>query len=314
MRLRERIAGYDRARHGVHLLRTPEVIADPSVYIDAIAELGPLFFDEVGAMWVCSGYAEAVEILRGHRTFSSVREHDQGAFEELGLHASASLSTMVHEQMLFMDPPQHNAVRSALAEQFTGTRVRSRENDLRQMATRALEDLPRNGVLDLVVDFAAKLPCALVAQLLGMPGREAELTRWAEAYERLLGSLSALPAAPDSEVDAVLADALAVLQNEARSRLRTPGDDVISSLTAPLVGRSPTDDELFAVAANCIVLVGGGYQTLTHLVTSALLAVHDDPSWRSVCVRPPSTSHQLSQRSCGSTGRASTSRAKPPPM
>lgn len=86
MRLRERPAGYDRARHGVHLLRTPEVIADPSVYIDAIAELGPLFFDEVGGMWVCSGYAEAVEILRDHRTFSSVREHDQDAFQELGLH------------------------------------------------------------------------------------------------------------------------------------------------------------------------------------------------------------------------------------
>ncbi|MCZ0972185.1 amino acid adenylation domain-containing protein [Streptomyces albulus] len=278
MRLRERPAGYDRARHGVHLLRTPEVIADPSVYIDAIAELGPLFFDEVGGMWVCSGYAEAVEILRDHRTFSSVREHDQDAFQELGLHASASLSTMVHEQMLFMDPPQHKAIRSALAEQFTGTRVRSRENDLRHIAARALEELPRAGVLDLVADFAAKLPSALVAQLLGMPGREAELTRWAEAYERLLGSLSALPAAPDREVDAVLTDALSVLQNEARSRLHAPGDDVISSLTAPLVDRSPTGEELFAVAANCIVLVGGGYQTLTHLVTSALLALHDDPS------------------------------------
>ncbi|GAB3500443.1 amino acid adenylation domain-containing protein [Amycolatopsis cihanbeyliensis] len=277
MRPHERPAGYDRARHGIHLLRTPEIIADPSVYIDAIADLGPLFFDEVGAMWVCSGYAEAVEILRNHRTFSSVREHDQGTFQELGLHTSANLSTMVHEQMLFMDPPQHKAIRTALAEQVSGTRVRSRENDLRQIAARALDDLPSKGVFDLVGDFAAKLPCALVAQLLGMEGREAELTRWAEAYERLLGSLSALPATPDPEVDAVLGDALAVLQNEARSRLRAPGGDVISSLTAPLLGREPTDGELFAVAANCIVLVGGGYQTLTHLVTSALLTLHDDP-------------------------------------
>ncbi|MFE6690615.1 amino acid adenylation domain-containing protein [Streptomyces sp. NPDC057743] len=261
----------------MHLLRSPEVIADPSRYIDAIAELGPLFFDEVGSVWVCSGYAEAVEILRDHRRFSSVREHDRTALRERGLHASAALSAMVHEQMLFLDPPHHSAIRSALAGQFSGKRIKSREGELRRIAARIVEGLPAEGVLDLVGDFAAQLPAALVALLLGMPGREAELTRWAEAYERLLGSLSALPSTPDPQVDQDLADALSVLQQEAKSRLCDPGDDVISSLTAPLAGRTPSDEELFAIAANCIVLVGG-YQTLTHLVTSTLLALHDNPA------------------------------------
>ncbi|MGW7520518.1 amino acid adenylation domain-containing protein [Streptomyces sp. NPDC054796] len=280
MHLPERPAGYDRARHGVHLLRSPEVIADPSVYIDAIAELGPLFFDEVGSVWVCSGYAEAVEILRDHSRFSSVREHDHAALRERGLHASAALSAMVHEQMLFLDPPRHSAVRSALAGQFSGKRMKSRESDLRRIADRALEGLPAEGVLDLVGDFAAKLPAALVALLLGMPGREEDLTRWAEAYERLLGGLSALQAPPDPQVDRDLTEALSVLRQEAQNRLHTPGDDVISSLTAPLADRTPSDEELFAIAANCVVLVGGGYQTLPHLVTSALLALHDDPACR----------------------------------
>ncbi|GAA2618253.1 amino acid adenylation domain-containing protein [Streptomyces axinellae] len=278
MHLPERPAGYDRARHGVHLLSSPEVIADPSIYIGAIAELGPLFFDEVGSVWVCSGYTEAVEILRDHDRFSSVREHDHAALRERGLHTSAALSAMVHEQMLFLDPPQHSTIRSALAGQFSGKRIRNREDGLRQIADRALEDLPTQGVLDLVGDFAAKLPPALVAFLLGMPGREEDLTRWAEAYERLLGNLSALQAPPDPQVDQDLTEALSALQQEAQDRLHAPGDDVISSLTAPLGDRTPSDDELFAIAANCIVLVGGGYQTLPHLITSALLALHDDPA------------------------------------
>ncbi|WP_432069156.1 amino acid adenylation domain-containing protein [Streptomyces sp. AA1529] len=278
MHLPERPAGYDRARHGVHLLRSPEVIADPSVYIDAIAELGPLFYDEVGSVWVCSGYAQAVEILRDHSRFSSVREYDHAALRERGLHTSAALSAMVHEQMLFLDPPQHSAVRSTLAGQFSGKRIKSRESDLRAIADRALEGLPAEGVLDLVDDFAAKLPATLVAYLLGMPGREDDLTRWAEAYERLLGNLSALQAPSDPQVERDLTEALSVLQQEAQDRLRAPGTDVISSLTTPLADRTPSEEELFAIAANCIVLVGGGYQTLPHLVTSALLALHDDPA------------------------------------
>ncbi|MEV0280722.1 amino acid adenylation domain-containing protein [Streptomyces sp. NPDC050610] len=272
--------GYDRARHGVHLLKSADTIADPTRYIDAITELGPLFFDEVGSVWVCSGYAEAVEILRDHERFSSVREHAPHALRARGLHASAHLSAMVHEQMLFLDPPRHHAIRSALAGQFSGPRVKSREDDLRDIVTSVLHTLPGHGTVDLVEDFAAKLPSALVAYLFGMPGQEAELTRWAEAYERFLGSLAALPAAPDAEVDQTLAQALDTLEQEARRRLEHPGDDVISALTAPLSGRTPTEEEVRAVAANGIVLVGGGYQTLTHLVTSALLALHHDPERR----------------------------------
>ncbi|MFE7114381.1 amino acid adenylation domain-containing protein [Streptomyces sp. NPDC057654] len=272
--------GYDRTRHGVHLLQSADVIADPTRYINAITELGPLFFDEVGSVWVCSGYAEAVEILRDHERFSSVREHTPHALRARGLHASAHLSAMVHEQMLFLDPPRHHAIRSALAGQFSGPRVKSREDDLRSIVTSTLHTLPEQGAFDLVEDYAAKLPSALVAYLFAMPGREAELTRWAEAYERFLGSLAALPAAPDAEVDQTLAQALNALEQEARHRIGHPGDDVISALTAPLADRTPTEEEVLAVAANGIVLVGGGYQTLTHLVTSALLALHHDPERR----------------------------------
>ncbi|GAA2693212.1 amino acid adenylation domain-containing protein [Streptomyces lunalinharesii] len=296
MQLRERLAGYDRARHGVHLLRSPQVIAAPSLYIDAIAELGPVFFDEVGSVWVVSGYAEAVEVLRDHQRFSSVREHQHARFSERGLHTSATLSAMVHEQMLFLDPPRHGPLRSAMAGQFSGRTMKSRESALREIARRTVARLPAGGDIDLVGDFAAKLPSALVAFLLGMPAREAELTRWAEAYERLLGSLSALPATPDPEVDRALTEALERLQEEARLRLKEPGDDLITSLVSPLAGTSPGDEELFAVAANCIVLVGGGYQTLTHLVTQTLLALHHHPdSQQQVRTQPELISAAVSE-------------------
>lgn len=97
---------YDRSRHGTHNLSLPSVIADPTGYIDAIAELGPLFFDEVGKVWVCSGYRESTAVLKDHRRFSSARSHEPQMLAERGLGTAAGVAGMVLEQMLFVDPPK----------------------------------------------------------------------------------------------------------------------------------------------------------------------------------------------------------------
>ncbi|MFF3445275.1 amino acid adenylation domain-containing protein [Streptosporangium sp. NPDC002721] len=256
-------------------MKRPEVIADPSSYIRAIAEVGPLFFDEVGRVWVCSGYAEADEILRDHRRFSSVREHGAGALRASGLRTSSSVGEMVREQILFQDPPRHTEIRSSFGDQFSRTRLNEREPALKEIAERLVGDLPAEGEIDLIADFAARLPPALMAFLLGMPGQEERINRWAEAYERLLGSLSALPHIGDTEAEAVLSEALAGFEKEARLRLDAPGDDVISTMVS---GLAESDDRaLFSIAANCVVMVGGGYQTLTHLVSTGLLLLHRHP-------------------------------------
>jgi amino acid adenylation domain-containing protein len=277
MSIRQQYAAYSRKRHGIHNLGRPEVIADPRVYIDAIAELGPLFYDEVGSVWVCSGYAETAQILGDHRRFSSARSHNSDQLNKRGLGTVASITDMIYEQMLFVDPPKHTEIRGLIREQFTNSRVRSRDDAMKAIVDRILTELPRGGTVDLVADFAGRLPSALVAHLLGMEGREERLTRWADAYERLLGSLSTLPHVRDQEVKTVLAEAMSGFREEALKRLISPGDDIISSMVSGFRDGPPTEEELFSIAANCIVLVGGGYQTLTHLVTTGLLLLHDHP-------------------------------------
>ncbi|GAB2987881.1 amino acid adenylation domain-containing protein [Saccharothrix stipae] len=267
-------SGYDRARHGTHNLGRAAVVADPLIYIDAVAELGPLFYDQVGGVWVCTGHAESARVLTDHKRFSSARTRKASTLDERGLAAASSAAHIVSEQMLFMDPPDHTAIRSRIREQFTKAQIRARDEVMRRMVDETLADLPGEGVVDLVADYAAKLPAKLVAHLLGMTGDEELLTRWADAYERLLGSLSSLPDVRDREVVTVLDEAVAGFRDQARRRMADPGDDLISALVEGIDG---TDDELFSVAANCIVLVGGGYQTLTHLVTTGLLQLHDHP-------------------------------------
>ncbi|WAL98653.1 amino acid adenylation domain-containing protein [Streptomyces sp. Je 1-369] len=295
-------AGYDRARHGIHNLRRAEVIADPGLYWRAISELPPVFYDEVGGVWVCAGYAESVEILANHRAFSSARHHSPDDLAARGMSGIVPTAEMLSAQFLFNDPPDHTRIRNALRAEFSPAGLQRHDPDLRAIADRALDALPDAGTIDLVRDFAERLPEHLMTHLLGMRGRGAELTEWADAYERLLSSVSTFPSRADLETVPLLDKALAGLRELAAERLAAPGDDLVSVLATalrddfaadPAKGpeegseegsgeRSgepcePSAELLQLVAANALVLVAGGYQTLTHLVSSGLLLLAEHP-------------------------------------
>ncbi|MFD7406594.1 amino acid adenylation domain-containing protein [Streptomyces sp. NPDC059866] len=277
-------AGYDRARHGIHNLRRAEVIADPRNYWEAISELPPVFYDEVGGVWVCSGYAESVEILANHRAFSSARHHAPADLAARGMSSIAPIAEMLSAQFLFNDPPEHTRIRNALRGEFSPASLRRHDPALRKIADEVLDTLPEAGTIDLVRDFAERLPEHLMTYLLGMTGRGAELTEWADSYERLLSSVSTFPSRADLETIPLLDKALDGLRRLAAERLAAPGDDLVTTLATALrddfdAGPSgePPAELLQLVAANAMVLVAGGYQTLTHLVSTGLLLLAEHP-------------------------------------
>jgi amino acid adenylation domain-containing protein len=274
--------GYDRARHGVHNLQRPEVVADPRRYLDAIAALPPVFYDEVGGVWVCQGYAEAADILAGHRLFSSARHHSAAELRRRGLGRVAAIADMLSAQMLFSDPPEQARIRRSMSAQFQGAGLRQREAGLRALAADRLARLPAAGTVDLVTDFAEPLATGLITHLLRMEDQAERLCRWAGAYETLLGSLSTFPHLGDQSVLPALEDGLASFRELARERLAEPGDDPVSALAAALAepgqDRPDSTDRLDVIAANCLVLAAGGYQTLTHLVSRGLLLLAEHPA------------------------------------
>lgn len=274
-------AAYDRAKHGTHNLYRPEIISEPQLYTEAIRELGPVFYDEVGRVWVCSGYAESLRILTDHQVFTAARLPATGELRQRSLRDGAGAADLLAEQMLFNDPPEHSALRSALAEEFTPAAVRRFTESAADIVDTALDLLPNSGEIDLVTDFAARLSSPLVARLLGVPDKEDEITRWAAAYETLLGSVSSLPDVRDSEILTTLSEAMEAFTALAAARVPGSGPDLVSALVRGVAAADDRNDEweavLRRVAANCIVVAGGGYQTLTHLVTTGLVHLAHAP-------------------------------------
>lgn len=282
------IERYNRSKHGTHHLLTAAAIADPRSYIDRIAELPPLFYDQIGAIWVCSGYDESVKILSDSRTFSSARIRPAAELDGRGHGDLAAIADLLSAQLLFSDPPHHTRVRGALRGQFSPASVNRRHILMRQMAQEMLGNLPENGRLDLIEEFADPLSAKLIGDLLGMTHRAADLRTWADSYDTLLGSLSALPAVGDASVGATIAGAIAALREVVQERRSAPGNDLISHLIEtlprePLIGLSKNfqniDDAFIdIIAANALVLVAGGYQTLTHLISTGLILLAQNPS------------------------------------
>ena len=283
---------YNRSRHGIHNLSRPEVVADPYRYIDAIAELGPMFFDEVGKVWVCSGHTEAKTVLGDHRRFSSTRVHDPAELAARGFGEAAEVAEIIREQLLFTDPPKQTRVRDAMRGAFTKAAVEGLDTQLKALVDTALATLPERGDVDVAAGYAATFPPRLVTLLLGMPGREDDATRWADGYERLIGSLSSLPHLRDKEILPVLREAMAVFADEVKQRRHNGGDDLIAMLTGDLLAGEPSEQDAalaeHVIAANCLVLVAGGYQTLTQLITTGVRMLAEYPDQQQLLRDDPS--------------------------
>jgi amino acid adenylation domain-containing protein len=275
------LGGFDRTRHGLHRLARADVIAEPRRYVEAVRELAPIFWDDVAKAWVCTGYQEADAILRDHESFRASRVRDAETLQERGLTEAASISRLLARQLLFLDPPDHTAIRAAMQPAFTRSAVVQRRDGVRAIVDELVDALPERGSVDVVASLAGPLPTRLVCSLLGMPGREDAILESADAYETLLGSLSSLPHVRDQSIVARLERAATLFRDEARRRRGGHGDDLLTTmvdqLAGPEVHGAALDQAIDAIAANCIVLAAGGHQTLTNLVAMVLVRLAQAP-------------------------------------
>src|SRR6185295_10787223 len=73
--------------------------------------------------------------------------------------------------------PDHTRLRHLIAPMLTPQRVVALEETVRRMARDLLEPHLAAGRLDIIVDFAARLPMAIICQLLGFPREDEDMLR-----------------------------------------------------------------------------------------------------------------------------------------
>jgi cytochrome P450 len=172
------------------------------------------------------------------------------------------------------DPPRHGRIRKSLARAFTPRAMAQWEPLVRDTVDELLRECADAGKVDLVDEFSSALPLVLICKMLGVTTGDRQRFRiWANSITTSLDpgvgpEVIALADQHAEEWKTYFGDLIAF-------RRRQPGDDLVSMLLATDEGEEPFSD--LALLHNLALLLSGGHETTTNLITSAVNGCLENP-------------------------------------
>ncbi len=163
------------------------VLLDPYAYFEAMREQGPVcpLPNHEGAL-VITGFAEAIEVLRNHKDFSSLNS-TVGAgfplpFKPEGNDITALMEAnrdkyMGGDLLVALDGEKHSALRSVMNRLLTPTRLKANQEFMVEYAEQLVQEAVAKGGCELVNEIATPFVTLVIADLLGVPAEDREKFR-----------------------------------------------------------------------------------------------------------------------------------------
>jgi len=260
-----------------------EFIADPYPFYHRLRAADPMHLTPIG-LYVASRHADIVSILRDKRFGKDfigrmTRRSGPQILEE------PVYRSMSH-WMLQLDPPDHGRLRGLVVRAFTARRVEDMRPRFQAIVDEIIDRVEPRGAMDIIADFAFRLPVTVICDMLGIPEKEREVFF---TSSRDGGRLLDLAPLSNAEIAQQNAFNLAMAEYFRRLfdlRRREPGDDLTTKLVqAEQDGDKLTNEELIA---NVILLFGAGHETTVNLIGNGLLALHRNPDQLRLLQNDPS--------------------------
>lgn len=251
---------------------SPDFIRDPYPSYERLRTVDPMHQTPLGP-YVASRHAEASLVLRDKRFGKdyldrTIRRYGPEIMDE------PVFRSMKH-WMLQQDPPDHTRLRGLVVKAFTARRVEDMRPRIQQIVDDTLDRIIPQGHMDLIEDFAFRLPVTIICDMLGVPEDHREVFyKSSRDGGRLLDPVP-LSRAEIDEANTSNVAAQLYFQQLFELRRRSPGDDLTTQLVqAEEDGNKLSNDEL---TANIILLFGAGHETTVNLIGNGLLALHRNP-------------------------------------
>jgi len=231
-------------------------------------------FDTGPGYYALVRHADVVEASRNPEVFSSAK----------GATSIADLPVEFNEyfgSMINMDDPRHARLRRIVSRAFTPRRIERFGDDVAGIAAGIVDDLLATGPCDFVEHVAARLPLAIICQLMGIPD---------DSYRMVLRNTNIIlsgfdPDLISEDMDEAVGQILAagaelgdLVTTLGQQRAEEPADDLVSALvTANIDGEQLTTAEL---ASFFILLVVAGNETTRNALSHSLPLLTDFPEQR----------------------------------
>ncbi|MDT4915908.1 MAG: hypothetical protein QOH89_608, partial [Pseudonocardiales bacterium] len=240
---------------------------DPYPLYERLRERGPITRSRIGP-WVTPDHQLCNRILRD-RQFGVVLDGEVGP-------GGGGLS------FLEMNPPGHTRLRRLASPAFSPKRIAGYTALIEKTVQQLLDEIPPRGPFDLVAQFAAPLPIAVISELLGVPTAHADdFARWGATIGTALDGVKGV-----RHLRALLranAGLERLFHELFEQRRRAPAEDVISTLVAA-EGEQITPEEMVPI---CVLLFIAGFETTVNLISNGVMALLAHPEqWAALHADP----------------------------
>ena len=190
--------------------------------------------------------------------------------------------------MIFMDQPEHTALRRLVSRAFTPRRVAGLEDSVRQLCGELLDAQRDRDGFDYVADFGALVPSNVISMLLGVP--EADRPEVREQIDTIFHLEPGVGMVNEVSVSAMIW-LHSYISEQVAERRRDPRDDMFTDLvTAEVVEPDGSHRRLTLEesASFGILLVAAGTETVARLLGWAGSVLGEHPEQRAELAGDPS--------------------------
>ena len=252
---------------------SPDFIRDPYPSYDKLRTRAPVLHLPALNGYLVSRNADAALVLRDKRFGKDYVTRITRRFGPEAL--NEPVYRAMGRWMLTQDPPDHTRLRGLVVKAFTARRVEDMRPKIQAIVDDSIDRVIGQGRMDLISDFAFRLPVIVICDMLGIPETDREIFFKRERTGGRLLDPVPLSRAEIDEANAAHANSEAYFQRLFDLRRREPGDDLTTQLVqAEEAGSKLSNEEL---TANIILLFGAGHETTVNLIGNALLALHRNP-------------------------------------
>ncbi|MDJ0826820.1 MAG: cytochrome P450 [Rhodobacter sp.] len=237
--------------------------ADPYPYLAALRTESPVHRNPDGT-YVLTRYDDITAVYRDPATWSSDKTADFAPKFGPGAPLYEHHTTSV----VFIDPPDHTCIRALFQHAFTRRALEALRPRIETLVDAHLDRFEDAGEMDVVEDFAFKLPIEVVCDMLGVPAQDRLLLRgWA------LAILTALePKLTQDQLDAgnravtEFKTYLKDLLTHRRAHPETASETEVLTVLADAEadGQKLSETELLH---QCIFMLNAGHETSTNMLS-----------------------------------------------
>ncbi|WP_257461233.1 cytochrome P450 [Archangium lipolyticum] len=243
----------------------PGYDVNPYPALEKLRTEAPIFYWEQGRGWLVSRYEDAVAVLRDGQRFSPNRNHWEFA-SALGDSAIVPELAELNKNGLFaLDAQNHARVRKLVSPALTPRAIERLRPEIQAIVDEILDGVAAKGRLDVVNEFAERIPARVIGSMLKIPkGREELFQDFTNAVVK--NFLPGLVAPEEQEIlRRHIRDGLALVSETIDERRRNPQEnDIMTTLIqTEEQGDKLNKEELLSLVSALIV---GGFETTVHLI------------------------------------------------